>query len=305
MIFELTILGNSSATPTLNRHPSAQHLRMLDYQFLIDCGEGTQMQMQRYKIKKSKINHIFISHIHADHILGLPGLLFSMNLMQRTDPIHIYGPETLFEILDLYFKNTDNIINFEIVKHITQAEKNEVLLENESIKVVSFPLFHRVPTTGFIFYEQKNLKKINKDNCKKYNIPVTEFLSIKKGNDYISEDGKTIIKNSELTFENKKPMSYAYCSDTMYDERVIQNIEGVNLVYHEATFLHEKIERAIQTMHSTALQAGMVAKKANVEKLLIGHFSSRYDNLDILLNETKSEFENSFIANEGEKFIWE
>lgn len=305
MIFELVILGNSSATPTISRHPSAQYLRMLDHHFLIDCGEGTQMQMQRYKIKKSKLKHIFISHIHADHMLGLPGLLFSMNLMQRTDPLHIYGPAVLFDILDLFIASTDNPIHFEIVKHITNADKREVIFEDTTIKVTSFPLYHRVPTTGFLFEEQTNLKKLNVDNCKRHNIPFTHYTDIKRGKDYVSADGKTVIKNRELTIENPNPLSYAYCSDTMYDDRVIEEIKGVDLLYHEATFKHDKLERALQTMHTTALQAGMVAKLAEVKQLIIGHFSSRYDNLMELLEETQQEFPNSFLAYEGERFIRE
>jgi ribonuclease Z len=305
MSFELVILGNSSATPTLNRFPTAQYLHALDHHILIDCGEGTQIQMQRYKIKKSKIKHIFISHIHADHMLGLPGLLFSMNLMQRTESLHIYGPNTLFEILDLFLKNTESELHFEIIKHITNPNKTEVIFEDTTLKVTSFPLFHRVPTTGFLFEEQPKLKKLNVDSCKRHNIPFTHYTDIKRGKDYISADGKTIIANSELTLETGEPFSYAFCSDTMFDERVIEAIRGVDLLYHEATFLHDKLKRAEETKHSTALQAGMVAKKAEVGKLIIGHFSSRYDVLDELLAETRSVFANSFIANEGEHFFSE
>ena len=216
MIFELVILGNSSATPTISRHPSAQYLRMLDHHFLIDCGEGTQMQMQRYKIKKSKLKHIFISHIHADHMLGLPGLLFSMNLMQRTDPLHIYGPAVLFDILDLFIASTDNPIHFEIVKHITNADKREVIFEDTTIKVTSFPLYHRVPTTGFLFEEQTNLKKLNVDNCKRHNIPFTHYTDIKRGKDYVSADGKTVIKNRELTIENPNPLKGSLKIDAVH-----------------------------------------------------------------------------------------
>ncbi|MBP9689944.1 MAG: ribonuclease Z [Bacteroidia bacterium] len=305
MSFELVILGNSSATPTLNRFPSAQYLHVLDHHLLIDCGEGTQMQMQRYKIKKSKIKHIFISHIHADHMLGLPGLLFSMNLMQRTEALHIYGPKSLFEILDLFTKNTESELRFEIIKHITNDKITEVIFEDTTIKITSFPLFHRVPTTGFLIEEQPKLKKLNVDSCKRHNIPFTHFTDLKRGKDYVSNDGKIIIPNHELTLETGEPFSYAYCSDTMYDERVINAIKGVNLLYHEATFMHDRLKRAEETKHSTALQAGMVAQKAGVGKLIIGHFSSRYDVLDELLAETKSEFANSYIANEGEHFFME
>ncbi|TAE86559.1 MAG: ribonuclease Z [Bacteroidetes bacterium] len=303
MIFELVILGNSSATPTLHRFPSAQYLKMLDHHMLIDCGEGTQIQMQRYKIKKSKIKHIFISHIHADHMLGLPGLLFSMSLMQRTEPLHIYGPETLFEILDLFTKNTESELRFEIIKHITNPDVTEVIFEDSTLKVSSFPLYHRIPTTGFLFQEQSKLHKLNTEACEKHNIPFTLYTDIKRGKDFISADGSVHVKNKELTFSSGTPISYAYCSDTMYHKNVIEAVSGVDLLYHEATFMHDKLARAEETKHSTARQAGMVAQQANVKKLIIGHFSSRYDVLDELLAETRAVFENSFIANEGEHFL--
>jgi ribonuclease Z len=302
MTFELVILGNSSATPTINRFPSAQYLQMLDHHMLIDCGEGTQMQMQRYKIKKSKIRHIFISHIHADHMLGLPGLLFSMNLMKRPDPLHIYGPETLFEILDLFEKNTESKFCFDIVKHITSTEKKELILEDTTLKVYSLPLFHRIPTTGFLFEEQSRLLKLNVDACRRNNIPFTLYTDIKRGKDYVSADGTVHIKNRDLTFPKGTPVRYAYCSDTAFDERVIENVKEVDLLYHEATFMHDKLERALETGHSTALQAGLVARKANVKKLILGHFSSRYDALAELQEEARINFENTFIANEGERF---
>ena len=303
MIFELVILGNSSATPTLHRFPSAQYLKMLDHHMLIDCGEGTQIQMQRYKIKKSKIKHIFISHIHADHMLGLPGLLFSMSLMQRTEPLHIYGPETLFEILDLFTKNTESELRFDVIKHVTKPDTTAVIFEDSTLKVTSFPLFHRIPTTGFLFQEQPKLRKLNIEACAKHNIPFTLYTDLKRGKDYVSQDGTIHIKNKELTYSTGNAISYAYCSDTMYHEDVVNAVKDVNLLYHEATFMHDKLARAEETKHSTAKQAGMVALQANVKKLIIGHFSSRYDVLDELLAETRAVFENSFIANEGEHFL--
>lgn len=302
MIAELIILGNSSATPTLRRFPSAQYFSMHGHHMLIDCGEGTQMQMQRYRIKKSKIKHVFISHIHADHMLGLPGLLFSMNLMQRTEPIHIYGPPTLFEILDLFIKNTESELHFEIIPHHTNPNLKELIFEDEFLKVFSFPLFHRIPTTGFLFQEHNKPLKINAEACKLHGVTVADYPAIKKGLDYTNASGQ-VIPNALLTKPAEKQVSYAYCSDTMYHNDVINEVRGVDLLYHEATFLHDKLERANQTKHSTALQAGMVAKQAGVERLIIGHFSSRYDVLDELLAETKQMFENSFIANEGERFV--
>lgn len=302
MSIELTILGNSSATPTLNRFPSAQYLNMLDHHFLIDCGEGTQMQLRKYKIKKSKLSRIFISHVHGDHILGLPGLIFSMNLNSRIDPLHIYGPQSLFDLIDLFIQSSDTHLRFELIYHPTNPNGTHVVFEDSLIKVSSIPLFHRVPTTGYIFEENAKLRKLNINACEKLHIPFTFYNDIKRGKDFVSADNKIVVPNAALTFETGEPFSYAYCSDTLYDERVIESIKEVDVLYHESTFLHDKIERAIETMHSTALQAGLVAKQANVKRLLIGHFSSRYDDLNELLKEAQQEFTHAEIAEEGKLF---
>lgn len=305
MSIELTILGNSSATPTLNRFPSAQYLNMLDHHILIDCGEGTQIQLRKYKIKKSRLDYIFISHVHGDHILGLPGLIFSMNLNSRVAPLHIFAPASLFEILDMFLKHSDTRLRFEIIRHITSDTGPEVIFENSMMKVTSFPLYHRVPTTGFIFEEQSRLRKLNIEACERHHIPFTFYNDIKRGKDFISADGKTEISNDKLTFNAGSPVRYAYCSDTIYDERVIDAVRNVDWLYHESTFLHEKLERALETKHTTAKQAGMAARAANVKKLLIGHFSSRYEDLNVLLEEAKAEFEETEIAEEGKTFVLE
>lgn len=302
MTIELTILGSSSATPTLNRFPSSQYINMLDHHIMIDCGEGTQMQMQRYKIKKSKLRHIFISHVHADHILGLPGLIFSMNLLQRTEPLHIYGPKELFEILDLFIKHSDTTLHFELVYHVTQNQEEELLFEDTLIKISSFPLYHRVPTTGFLFREQNRLKKLNKDVCEKLHIPFTYYGDLKRGKDFITPEGK-VIPNEDLTYLPGDPVSYAYCSDTRFNPKVADVVTGVDLLYHEATFMHDKLTRAEETMHTTALEAGKIATMAGAKRLLIGHFSSRYDVLYDLLNEARSEFANTELAEEGKHFF--
>ncbi|MFI5222294.1 MAG: ribonuclease Z [Bacteroidia bacterium] len=305
MSLELTILGSSSATPTLERHPSAQYINFLDHHILIDCGEGTQVQLLKYKIKKSRIDYIFISHVHADHILGLPGLLFSMNLVHRSEPLYIFGPPSVFEILDLFFKHAETVLRFPLIKKLTSPDSIEIIFENTLIKVKSFPLFHRVPTTGFIFEEQPRLRKLNIAACEKNHVPFTFYNDLKRGKDFISPDGKIIIENQSLTFDPLEPLNYAYASDTIYDERVAKSVTEVNLLYHESTFLHDKLERATETMHSTAKQAGIIAAKAKVNKLLIGHFSTRYENLEELLEETKTEFENTELAVEGRKFVLE
>lgn len=304
MSFEVTILGNSSASPTLTRHPSAQCVNILDHHILIDCGEGTQIQLQKYKIKKSKISQIFISHVHGDHILGLPGLLLSMNLMRRESPIHIWGPQELFHILDVFFKYSDTNFCFEIHYHVLDMHSEQVLFENTYYRVSSFPLFHRVPCCGFKIRERSMMKKLKTEQCEKLKIPFTHFNDIKRGRDYITPDG-IVIPNEELTLPSPIPMSYAYCSDTMYDERVARSVEDADILYHEATFSHDKLERANETMHTTAKQAGIIAKMANVKKLIIGHFSARYDNLDVLLEEARKEFPNTEIAHEGKVFIIE
>jgi ribonuclease Z len=305
MSIQLTILGNSSATPTLNRFPSAQYLKMLEHHILIDCGEGTQMQLRKYKIRKSKLQYIFISHVHADHILGLPGMLFSMNLNSRVDPLHIFGPASVFEIIDLFMKHSDTHLRYNIIRHVTADDKPYTLFEDSWIKVTSFPLYHRVPTTGFIFEEQARLRKLNIAACEQLHIPFTYYNDIKRGKDFVSGDGKVVIDNEKLTFDSGDPIRYAYASDTIYDERVIQQVKGVDVLYHESTFLHEKLDRAIETMHTTAKQAGMVAEKAQVKKLLIGHFSSRYDDLNLLLDEAQTEFVHTEIAEEGKTFVLE
>lgn len=304
MSFEVTILGNSSATPGPNRHPSGQYLSICDHHVLIDCGEGTQMQLQKFKIKKSKISQIFITHVHGDHILGLPGLLLSMNLMKHEHPLHIYGPKELFEILTVFFKHSEMEFNFPLHYHELDPSQSITIFENLFYKVKTFPLYHRIPTIGFLFEERSILKKLNAEACQKLKIPFTHFNNIKMGKDYISPEGK-VTPNEVLTFPSTKPLSYAYCSDTVYDERLINTIEGVDYLYHEATFMHDKLERAVQTMHATAKQAGMMAKKANVNTLIIGHFSSRYDDLQPLLDEAKTEFENTEIAEEGRVFVIE
>jgi ribonuclease Z len=304
MSFEVTILGNSSASPTLNRHPSGQYLNICDHHILIDCGEGTQMQLQRFKIKRSKLSHIFISHVHGDHILGLPGLLLSMNLMKHLQPVYVYGPAELFEILDVFFKHSETNFSFPLIYHRLEPNKEGIIFENLYFSVKAFPLFHRVPTIGYLFAERSILKKLNVEECQRKKIPFTHYNDLKMGKDYLSPDGIRI-KNELLTLASSRPISYAYCSDTIFDERVIKSIEDADYLYHEATFMHDKLDRAVVTMHTTAKQAGMVAKRANVNQLIIGHFSSRYEDLSPLLNEAKEEFANTRIAQEGATFVLE
>jgi ribonuclease Z len=262
------------------------------------------MQLQRFKIKKSKLSHIFISHVHGDHILGLPGLLLSMNLMKHEQPVHVYGPKELFEILDVFFKHSETEFTFALHYHPLNPDTKATVMENLFFRVKSFPLFHRVPTIGYLFEERSILKKLNVESCQKLKIPFTYFNDIKMGKDYTNSDGKRI-RNEELTFPATSPISYAYCSDTIFDERVIKSIEDTDYLYHESTFMHDKLDRAIKTMHTTAKQAGIVAKQAKVNKLLIGHFSSRYEDLGPILSEARAEFPDTELAIEGKTFILE
>ena len=297
--FELTILGCSSATPTSKRNPTAQLLNIADRYFLIDCGEGTQIQLRRFKIKFQRINHIFISHLHGDHYLGLPGLISSMHLLGRTADLHVYCPADLKEIIDLQLKASQTYLKFNIVYHFHQYIDNELIFEDDKVRVKAISLSHRIPCCGFVFNEKEQPATISKEIIEKYRIPVEELQHIKLGADFLNARGN-IIANEELIMPKPKPRSYAYCSDTIYDERLIHLVYEVNLLYHEATFLHEMEGRAAETFHTTAFQAATIAKEAKVKKLMIGHYSARYKNLQPLLDEAQGVFKNTVLAIEGD-----
>lgn len=301
MSFEITILGSSSATPTLNRHPTSQVVTIYDRYFLIDCGEGAQMQMRKYKVKFAKINHIFISHLHGDHILGLPGFLSSLHLMNRTSELHLYCHEPLKEILELQFKHSETYLKYKINFHFLNKNKAEIIFEDDKLSIETVLLNHRIPCCGFIFREKPSLLSIRKDKIETYKILPQDIPNIKRGNDYVAENGK-IIPCKELTYPPKEPESYAYCSDTKYDESIFPQLNGIKILYHEATFLHEMLQRANETFHTTAKQASEIAEKCKVQKLIIGHFSARYNDLDPLLEEARQIFPETFLAKEGEVF---
>jgi ribonuclease Z len=302
MGFELTILGSSSATPIYNRHPTSQLLHIRDHFFLIDCGEGTLMQLLRYKLKYHRISHIFISHLHGDHYLGLMGLLFTYHLQGRSNELHLYGQQELMDIVEMQLRLSNTILRYNLIFHPVRHYTPGVIMEDEEVQVRSIVLNHRVPCTGFVFTEKPRPRKLKLAKIQEYQIPFTKFPEIKNGKDFILPTGE-LIPNTELTDESSLPCSYAYCSDTLYDETVAEDVRGVDLLYHEATFLHDLEERAKATYHSTSLQAAMIAKKAEVKKLLIGHFSARYKHLEPLLDEASSIFENTELALEGVKFI--
>jgi ribonuclease Z len=302
--FELTILGCSSATPTSNRNPTAQLLNIAERFFLIDCGEATQIQLRKFKLKFQRINNIFISHLHGDHYLGLVGLLSSMHLLGRTNELHIYCPGELKEIIEVQLKYSQSYLNYKIIYHPHQYIHNDLIFEDDKVEVRTVVLNHRIPCCGFVFREKPLLANITKDTIIKYDLSVEQILEIKAGAELVSSTGE-IIPNEQLVTHKLKPRSYAFCSDTCYDERILEFIKEVDLLYHEATFLEEMNARAKETFHTTALQAGTIAQKARVGKLMIGHYSARYRDLEPLLNEAKSVFDNTILAVEGESVVVE
>jgi ribonuclease Z len=302
MKFEVTILGSSSATPIFNRNPTAQVLNINEKLYLVDCAEGTQQQMLRFEVKASRIDYIFISHLHGDHYLGLVGLLSSMHLNGRTKLLKIFCPPPLKEIIDLQLKYSETTLQYPIEFIFTKADAAEVILDNEDILVETIPLDHRIPCTGFLFREKKRLRKIIKDKIEELNIPVQYFTALKKGKDYEAADG-TIYKNDTLTIDSAQPKVYVYCSDTLYNPKYFAQINSASLLYHEATFLNDMLDRANHTHHTTALQAAQVAFQTNADKLVIGHFSARYKTLNEFLDEAQSVFPNTELAIEGKTFV--
>lgn len=300
--FEVLILGNSSATPMYGRHPTSQVLNFNEQFFLIDCGEGTQMQLFRYGVKGSRISHIFISHLHGDHYLGLVGLLSSQHLVGRQNELHLYGPPALKEILDLQFKHSDTRLRYPLIFHPTNADQQEVIFENTQLQVSSFPLQHRIACTGFRFDEKPRSASLKKEEVERLNIPVPYRRLLKRGVDYVADDG-TVYLAKDLTYAPPQPRSYAYCSDTVMNADYFDDIRGVDLLYHEATFLHDRIERAKETFHTTSLEAAQVAQTVNAKKLLLGHFSARYKDLQPLLDESRTIFPHTELSEEGKWFL--
>ncbi len=301
MQFELTILGCSGAIPAYNRHPSSHFLNYNGHGFLIDCGEATQMQMAKFNIRRAKLDHVFISHLHGDHFFGLMGLISAFNLNYREQPLNIYGPEGLEEIVLTHFKYSKTKLSYPINFMTTQDSRQEMILDLPFLTVESFPLYHRIPTTGFLFKEKKGLRKIVPEKILQYNIPVTEIAAIKLGGDYNDKNG-TIVLNKELTKPPSKPRAYAYCSDTMYNEHLVEIVKEVDLLYHEATFKNEHASRAKDTFHATTIEAATIAKKSVAKKLIIGHYSARYEDLSEHLAECISVFPETLLAEEGKVY---
>jgi ribonuclease Z len=298
-MFGVTILGNNSAIPAFDRHPTAQIVTLGEHIFLIDCGEGTQMQIARYKIKRSKINHIFISHLHGDHYFGLIGLITSMGLLGRENDLHLYAPKGLDQIIALQLQVAATTLPFTLHFHPLQNEG--IIVQHHKYTVECFATQHRIPCWGFIVREKKVPRKINKEKVLQYQIPTAYYESLKLGKDYETKEGH-IIKNELVTFANTPSRSYAFCADTIFDESLINKVKNTTLLYHETTYLKNLEERAALRFHSTTTQAATIATKANVGKLLIGHFSSKYDVLDEFLIEAKDVFNNTELAIEGITF---
>lgn len=298
MKFELTILGSGGAIPTINKKPTSQFLNVQDRYFLIDCGEGTQIQLRKFKCKFLKINHVFISHLHGDHYLGLVGFLSSLNLLGRTNTINVYAPKDLEKLLVIHEEISGKGFNYKINLIPLNFNEQTILYQDKIITVSSFPVSHSISTCGFLFSENPTKRNIIKDKIADKNFNIETLQKLKNGEDCIFNGEK--ILNSLYTTNGPKPRSYAYCADTRYDEKVLNYISNADLLYHESTFLESMKNRAKKTSHSTALDAGKIANQSNVNQLLIGHFSARYDNIKDFEEEAKSVFRNTTAVKDGD-----
>jgi ribonuclease Z len=298
MNFSLKILGSSSAMPTPERYSTAQVLNVLERFFLIDCGEGTQIQMRRFKIKYTKINHVFISHLHGDHFLGLFGFISTMNLQGRNTDLHIYAPFKLEALLQAFINTMDHGLNYEIIFHPHEYNGTKTIYEDKKVEVTSFPLRHRIPTVGFLFKEKPSLRNLKKNVVEELNIPISKIQGIKEGEDFINEEG-AVFPNKNLTIPPPHPRSYAFASDTAYMPKLSEIVNEVDLLYHEATYTNTDKKLAKATGHSTAEQAAQIAKNANAKKLLLGHFSNRYKNKMDFLCEAEKIFPPTILAKDG------
>jgi ribonuclease Z len=298
---KLTILGCYAATPRTFTNPTAQILEIKNRLFLIDCGEGSQVQLRKNKIRFSKINHIFISHLHGDHFFGLIGLVSTFTLLNRNKDLHIYGPKGIKEIIKLQLRLANSWTNYELHFHELESNESEIVLEDEKVIVRTIPLKHRIYTNGFLFEEKTDKRKLNTDAVQNYEIDRCYFQNIKNGKDITLEDGR-VIENAQLTFDPKPPLRYAFCSDTRYSEAVIPLIKGVDVLYHESTFLESEEELAGKTMHSTAKEAATIALKAQVKQLILGHYSTRYEKISLFKEEAETIFPEVWLAEDGRSF---
>ena len=298
---KLTILGCYAATPRTITNPTSQLLEIKNRMFLIDCGEGTQVQLRKNKIKFSKINQVFISHLHGDHFFGLIGLISTFSLLGRTTDLHIYGPKGIKEIILLQLRLSNSWTNYGLYFHELESEESETIFEDEKVMVTTIPLKHRVYTNGFLFQEKVGERKLNMDAVLNYEIESCYYQKIKNGKDIALEDGRTV-PNSELTFDPIEPKSYAFCSDTVYHEAILPIIENVDVLYHESTFLESEEGLAQKTLHSTAKEAARIALKANAKQLILGHYSTRYESISLFKEEAETIFSEVALAEDGKTF---
>jgi len=295
-MFGVTILGNNSALPAYDRHPTSQLVTINDQLLLIDCGEGTQMQIARYRIRHSKITHILISHLHGDHYFGLIGLITSMGLLGREHALNLYAPTDLLDIIHLQLKVASTTLPFPLNFHPLREEG--IILNQPKLQIACFQTIHRIPCWGFLITEKKKPRKIIREKVLEYGVPAAFYENLKMGENYQTKSGE-VISNELVTYANHPNRSYAYCADTLYTETFLDKIQGASMVYHETTYLKDLEERAYARFHSTTTQAASIASKAMAKKLLIGHFSSKYEKLDQFLAETREIFPNTDLAIEG------
>ena len=298
---KLTILGCYAATPRTLTNPTSQVLEIKNRLFLIDCGEGTQVQLRKNKIKFSKINHIFISHLHGDHLYGLIGTISTFSLLGRTTDLHIYGPKGIKELILLQLKLTESWTTYSLFFHELESKESEVIFEDKRVIVKTIPLKHRVYTNGFLFQEKPDERKLDVEAVQRYHIHVAYYQKIKNGSDITLDDG-TVVENEKLTFDPPPAKSYAFCSDTVYNEEIIPIIQNTDVLYHESTFLESEARLAEKTLHSTAKEAATIALKANVKKLILGHYSTRYDGLERFKKEAEEVFPNVLLGDDGLSF---
>ncbi|MFD2588640.1 ribonuclease Z [Croceitalea marina] len=297
----LTILGCYSATPRSLTNPTSQLLEIRNHMFLIDCGEGTQVQLRKQKLKFSRIKHVFISHLHGDHFFGLPGLVSTFRLLGRESELHIYGPKGIKEAITLLLKLGDSWTNYPLLFHELNSKESELIFEDDKVSVRTIPLNHRVYTNGFLFEEKLAPRVLDVEAVAKYSIDKSEFRNIKNGKAGTAKSGESIL-NSDLTLDPPKPKSYAFCSDTAYKEDIVPLIKNVDLLYHESTFLETEEHLCAKTKHSTASEAARIAKKARVDKLVLGHYSTRYKSLELFKEEAQPIFSNVELAEDGKVF---
>ena len=300
--FEVNILGCGSALPTTRHFASSQVVNIREKLFMVDCGEAAQLQLRRSKLKFSRLNHIFISHLHGDHCFGLMGLISTFGLLGRTATLHIYAHKELERLLEPQLEFFCKGMSYQVEFHAIDPTKAEVIYDDRSVSISTIPLRHRMPTCGFLFQEKQTPNHIIRDMVDFYKVPVFELNRIKNGEDYVTPDG-TVVPNNRLTIPSDPPRSYAYCSDTIYHKGIIPQIKGVNLLFHEGTFAQAELARAKETFHTTAMQAAEIAKEAEVKQLVIGHFSARYEDESILLKEAQSVYPNTLLAKENMKII--